>query len=129
LGCSSLFQRESQDHQFADLEHSFVVVVVVVAVVVRGELDWFGRGLQNFSGRGNFVGVLEIFVLCRKHWFCGINFMSCVFSLLFIFLFLLCAFPALEFRFLRYFEVHFSRVSSSFLFSSWVRFFGFLDSS
>jgi hypothetical protein len=31
-----------------------------------------------------------------------------------------CVFPALEFRFLRYFEVHFSRVSSSFLFSFWV---------
>jgi hypothetical protein len=45
---SSLFQRESQDHQFADLEH-FVVVVVVVAVLVRGELDCFGSGLQNFS--------------------------------------------------------------------------------
>ncbi len=44
---SSLFQRESQDHQFADLEHFFVVVVV--AVLVRGELDCFGSGLQNFS--------------------------------------------------------------------------------
>jgi voltage-gated potassium channel Kch len=55
--------------------------------------------------------------------------MSCVFSSLFIFLFLVCVFPALEFRFLRYFEVHFPRVSSSFLFSFWVGFFGFLDSS
>jgi hypothetical protein len=49
FGCvfSSLFQRESQDHQFTDLEHFFVVVVV--AVLVRGELDCFGSGLQNFS--------------------------------------------------------------------------------
>jgi hypothetical protein len=55
--------------------------------------------------------------------------MSCVFWALFNFLFLVCVFPALEFRFLRYFEVHFPRVSSSFLFSFWVGFFGFLDSS
>jgi hypothetical protein len=39
-----------------------------------------------------------------------------VFWSLFNFLFLVCVFPALEFRFLRYFEVHFPRVSSSFFF-------------